>query len=102
MYICIVAFGRAILATLESNLFPFRICNRRTSSIRISHRPRTVTPQLLAGLGRSRAEGLFLGPPEEFHMVSQGGCVTVSDEVDDALVSNNTRGGALSYDEATS
>ncbi|CAM9114900.1 unnamed protein product [Pylaiella littoralis] len=39
--------------------------------------------QLLAGLGKKRAEGLFLGPPEEFHMISQGDCVTVSDEVDD-------------------
>eukprot|EP00903_Cladosiphon_okamuranus_P008596 g8244.t1 len=40
--------------------------------------------QLLVGLGKSRAEGLFLGPPEDFHMISQGGCITVSDEVDDA------------------
>ncbi|CAM9139822.1 unnamed protein product [Laminaria digitata] len=39
--------------------------------------------QLLAGLDTKRAEGLFLGPPEEFHMISQGDCVVVSDEVDD-------------------
>lgn len=45
-----------------------------------------LLPQLLAGLDKSRAEGLFLAPPEEFHMISQGGCVAVSDEVDDAQV----------------
>ncbi|CAM9145057.1 unnamed protein product, partial [Ectocarpus sp. 12 AP-2014] len=39
--------------------------------------------QMLAGLDEAKAEALSLAPAEEFHMISQGDCVAISDEVDD-------------------
>lgn len=39
--------------------------------------------QLLAGLDKTTAAELLLAPPEQFFMISQGGCLTISDEVDD-------------------
>ncbi|CAM9140833.1 unnamed protein product [Ectocarpus fasciculatus] len=39
--------------------------------------------QMLAGLDEATAEALSLAPAEEFHMISQGDCVAISDEVDD-------------------
>lgn len=42
--------------------------------------------QMLAGLDEGKAEALSLAPAEEFHMISQGDCVAISDEVDDRQV----------------